>query len=406
VPATSSPEFGMTRGRGRAKALVCATGLICALLVPSAARAQAAGPAPAVTYAAVVVKDVSPSASYIGHVLAIQSVQLVPRVTAFIDDVAVQPGSDVKTGDVLFQLDKAQYQAAVQSAQAQLVSAQANAKQADTAYQRATQLSTQGFEAQANLDTARAQRDQDNANVLAAQANLDQANLNLSYCTITAPIDGRVGAITLTKGNLVTPSTPPLATINQLDPIRVVFSVSDRTVVSAQQRTGTSSQQIAVGLVINLTLPDGSPYDQTGKIAFFGNQINTQTGTLDIYADFPNPDRLLLPGAYVNVYFHRSSPQEQPVVPVAAVQTDQSGSYVLVVGADNKVRQQPVTLSQQIGQDFIVTKGLSGGEHVIVAGLQKVAPGQTVQALPAPAPAPPQGAASGSAPTGQTDKGG
>ena len=105
-------------------------------------------------------------------------------------------------------------------------------------------LHTQGFEAQSDLDTAQATRDQDNANVLVAQANLQLANLNLGYCTITAPIDGRIGAVTLTKGNLVTPSTPPLATINQLDPIRVVFSVSDRTVISAQQKTGANSQQI------------------------------------------------------------------------------------------------------------------------------------------------------------------
>jgi membrane fusion protein (multidrug efflux system) len=402
VSVTPKPDLDDLRDP--ATVFLYAVGLIAALLAPSVAGVQASEPAPAVIYAPVVVKDVSPSQSYIGHVIAIQSVQVVPRVTAFIDDIPVKLGSDVKAGDVLFQLQKAQYQAALQSAQAQLASAQANARQAEAAYERATRLKTQGFEAQSDLDTAQATRDQDNANVLAAQANLQLANLNLGYCTISAPIDGRIGAVTLTKGNLVTPNTPPLAIINQLDPIRVVFSVSDRAVISAQQKAGADSQQIDVGLVVNLTLPDGSAYNQTGKIAFLGNQIDTQTGTLSIYADFPNPDRLLLPGTYANVEVHRANPEERPMVPVAAVQTDQSGSYVLAIGADNKVRQQPVTLSQQIGQDFIVSQGLSGGEHVIVAGLQKVRPGQTVQ--PSPAPAPPQGTASGSPSMGQSDNGG
>src|SRR6202000_1795428 len=140
----------------------CGAAFVIGLLIPAAVNAQTTTPAPAVTYAPVVVQDVSPSGTYIGHVIAIQSVQLVPRVTAFIDDVPVQAGSDVKAGVVLFRLQDAQYQAAVQAAQAQLASAQANAEQAEAAYQRASQLNTQGFVAQANLDTAQAQRDQNN----------------------------------------------------------------------------------------------------------------------------------------------------------------------------------------------------------------------------------------------------
>ncbi len=179
----------------------------------------------------------------------------------------------------------------MQAAQAQLDSANAALRQAQLAYDRAAQLNKQGFEAQANLDQATATRDQDQANVLGAQANLAQAALNLSYCTITSPIDGRLGAITLTKGNLVTPSTPALATINQLDPIRVVFSVSDRVLVGVEQSTGSNATQIAAGLVVGLILPDGSHYKQTGKISFLTNQVDPQTGTVSVYVDFPNPDR-------------------------------------------------------------------------------------------------------------------
>ncbi|HEX5325232.1 MAG TPA: efflux RND transporter periplasmic adaptor subunit [Acetobacteraceae bacterium] len=353
---------------------------------PVRAAAAPAPPPPAVIVAPVQIKNVAPSNSFVGRVTAIQSVQVVPRVTAFIEDVPVQQGSEVKAGDVLFQLQKTQYQAAVQAAQAQLASAQAALRQSQLAYDRAAQLVPKGVETQANLDKAQATRDQDHAAVLSAEANLAQAALNLSYCTIRSPIDGRIGTITLTKGNLVTPTTPSLATINELDPIRVVFSVADRIIVSVEQKTGSTQGQIAKSLVVNLELPDGSKYKQTGTIAFLNNEVDPQTGTVSVYADFANPDRLLLPGAYVNAEVRRAQPKERPLVPVQAVQTEKNGSYVLVVGPDNKVQQQPVALGRQVAQDFIVTNGLSGGERVIVEGVQKVRPGETVNPTPAPAP--------------------
>jgi membrane fusion protein, multidrug efflux system len=337
-----------------------------------------------VTVAPVVVENVAPVYTYIGRVVAIHAVQIVPRVTAFIDAVPVKQGSEVKAGQVLFQLQKAQYQAAVQSAQAQLESAQAALWQAQLAFQRAARLSRQGFEAISNFDQAIATRDQDQASVLSAEANLAQAKLNLSYCTITAPIAGRIGAVTLTKGNLVTPSTSALATINQLNPIRVVFSVAYRVLLAAEQKMGAARAPLGAGVTVDLKLPDGSIYKPSGKIAFFNNQVNSQTGTVAVYADFPNPDRVLLPGGFMTVEVHHTKPGEEPLVPVEAMQTNQSGSYVLVVGADNRVEQRWVTLGRQIDQEFIVEKGLVGGERVIVAGVQKVKPGETVHPVPAP----------------------
>lgn len=361
----------------RSGCVSCGTAIVITTLL--AFTAHAATPAPAVTVVPVQVQDVAPENTFIGRVTPIQSVQVVPRVTAFIEDVPVKQGSDVKAGEVLFQLQKTQYQAAVQAAQAQLDSAKAALQNAQLAYQRSARLAKQGVAAQATLDQDTATRDQDAAQVLAAQANLAQAALNLSYCTIVSPIDGRIGAVSLTKGNLVTPSTPALATVNQLDPIRVVFSVSDNVLVSVQQQTGASQDQIASQVVVNLKLPNGKEYNQTGKVSFLSNQVDPQTGTVSVYADFANPRRLLLPGAFVNVSVRRATPRERPVVPVAAVQTEQKGSYVLVVGPDNKVKQQPVTLGRQIAQDYIVEKGLTGGENVIVEGVQKVRPGETVK---------------------------
>lgn len=378
--------------------------LAAALAVLSGAGAQAAAPPPAVTVAPVVRENVAPVYTFIGRVAAIHSVQIVPRVTAFIEEVPVKQGSEVKTGQVLFQLQKAQYQAALQAAQAQVMSAQAGLQQAQLAYQRAANLSQKGYQSQATLDQAIATRDQDQAAVLTAEANLAQAQLNLGYCTITAPIAGRIGTVTLTKGNLVTPSTPALATINQLDPIRVVFSVTYRVMVSVEQKTGATQGQIASRLTVNLKLPDGSQYKSAGRIAFLNNEVNTQTGTVSVYADFPNSDRLLLPGAFVTVEVRSAKPQERPLVPAEALQTDQSGHYVLIVGPDHKVIERPVTLGPQIAQNFIVNKGLSGGERVIIAGVQKVRPGERVNPVPAP-PAPAAAAAGAETAPAQADPG-
>lgn len=342
-----------------------------------------AGP-PAVTVAPVVVKDIAPQRSFIGRVVTIQSVQVVARVTAFIDKVAFSQGSTVKAGQVLFQLEKSQYQAALDSAKAQLASAQAALRLADLTYQRTNQLVQKSAQTKASLDQAIATRDQNQANVQAAQANLEQAELNLSYCTISSPIAGRVGAVSLTKGNLVTPTTPPLATVNQLDPIRVQFAVSDRLIITAQQKSKAKSDQIGLGLPVQLVLPNGQPYEHAGKVVFLNNQVETQTGTVSVYADFANPAGVLLPGAYVTVHVGPRQSKERPLVPVAAVQMEQAGSSVLVVNAQNKVVQRSVQLGPQLKQSYVVKQGLSGGERVIVAGIQKVHPGEVVNPVAQP----------------------
>jgi membrane fusion protein (multidrug efflux system) len=369
----------------------CWAAAFSAVAILAAPGAHAAAPPPSVIVTPVVSANIAPSISNIGHVIAIQSVKVIPRVTAFIDQVNVQQGSAVKTGEVLFTLQKAQYEAALQTAQANLESAQAALANAQLAYERASRLSSTGFEAESNLDQALATRNEDQANVLSAQASLANAQLNLSYCTITAPIDGRVGAVTLTKGNLVTTTTGALLTINQLDPIRVVFSVSsDSPILSAMQAGSGQAGEGQVGhspYKVTLDLPDGAKYQHAGTIAFLDNQVDTSTGTVNVYADFPNPQSLLLPGAYVNVDTAPAKPEEALMVPVAAVQTDQNSSYVLVVGPDNKVQQQTITLGPQIGQNYVAKSGVALNDRVIVDGIQKVKVGQAVTpTVQAPAP--------------------
>ncbi len=351
---------------------------LAAMLLARPAPAQTTPP-PSVVVSPVTEQNIAPGFSNIGHVMAIQSVKIVPRVTAFIDHVDFQQGSNVKTGQVLFTLQKAQYEAAQQTALANLAAAQAALENAQLVYGRAANLKQTGFESESSLDSALATRNEDQANVMSAQASLAAASLNLSYCTITAPIDGRIGAVALTKGNLVTTTTGTLATINQLDPIRVQFAVSTDSPILAAARDDPSESQF----IISLDLPDGKPYPVKGKIAFLDNQVDSNTGTVNVYADFANPKGLLLPGAYVNVDTAPAQPQEALLVPVSAVQTDQNSSFVLIVGPDNKVAQKTVILGDQIAQNFIVKSGIKLGDRVIVDGIQKVKPGQTVSATTA-----------------------
>ena len=375
----ASPVGGRPTGTAWRRRGTLGLALLAAAFAGARAQNPQTGPPPAVMVAPVVVKDVAPAQTFVGRVTAIQAVQIVPRVTAFVQDVPVKQGSDVKAGEVLYQLDQSQYAAALQAAQAQLASANAALRLSQLTYDRASRLAAKDVETRANLDQAAATRDQNQANVRAAEANVAQAQLNLSYCTITSPIAGRIGAVTLTKGNLVTPSTPPLATVNQLDPIRVVFSVSDRTVISAQQRAEQPAASIAQGLTVKIELPNGTTYPEAGRIAFLGNEVDQATGSVSVYADFANPRELLLPGGFVTIEVHRATPEERPLVPVAAVQRQQSGTYVLAVGPDDKVDQRPVQLGRQIDQNYVVMSGLSGGERVIVEGVQKVHPGEIVK---------------------------
>jgi membrane fusion protein (multidrug efflux system) len=343
-----------------------------------------AQPPPAVTVATVSVENVAPVSTYVGRVDPIQSVQIMARITAFLEKIDFTEGGDVKTGHILFELEKAPFEAAVQAAEAQLDKAQAAYRQADAEYQRQARLNQQGFAPQATLDQARATRDSDAADVEAAKANLATATINLGYTTIWSPTDGRIGKALFSVGALVTPASAALATVVQIEPIRVVFAVPDHDVISAEQHTGTTPGEIAATLALDLRLSNGTPYGHQGRIEFINNQVDPTTGTVSVWGHFENPERLLLPGAFATVELHSAQPEHRPLVPVAAVQQDKQGAFVLLVGPDDTLKEQRVTLGPQVGQYFVVTQGLSGGEHVIVEGIQKVQPGQKVNPLPQP----------------------
>jgi membrane fusion protein (multidrug efflux system) len=323
------------------------------------------------------------SSEFIGHVQAIQSVDVHAQVTGILQQVAFQQGQDVDKGAALYIIDPAPYQAALAAAQAQVQSAQASLMQAQDNLQRQQSLYAHQSTPQVTLVQAQAQADVAKANVAAAQAQVQTAQINVGYTHIASPIAGRVGATAVTAGNLVGPTTGTLTTVVQLDPIRVVFSANERALVAFKQRNPQASQdQINARFIPQLRLPDGSMFGQTGKVAFVDNRIDPATGTIAVYADFPNPRRLLLPGMLVTAIVRPEAPESGYLVPAGAVQQDSKGTYLLVVGPGSKIERRDVTTAAQIQQNVAVTKGLNDGDKVVIEGGQKVHPGQVVKAVP------------------------
>ena len=378
--------------------------LLALLAAPGTALSQAAGEAkpPIVDTAVVALAPVTRNNEFVGSVVAAQQVALTPRVEGFLDKVNFTEGSFVKADSVAYEIEKDTYQAAVdgakatlQSAQAAEVGAKANLRQADITLQRQKELVRTNAVAQSAVDQAQATRDsaqatvdQATAQIALSQAQLDTALLNLSFTDIKSPISGRIGKTAVTEGNLVSPSTGVLATVVQVDPIRVVFSISDReylAVIKAVKGDNTAIAADESQYRPSLVLPDGTVYDQPGKIAFIDNSVDPATGTIAVYAEFPNPKLQLVPGQYVSVTVLSGQPVELPVVPAAAILQDLSGPYVFVLSEDNRAEIRRVTLGQRVETNWAIESGLTAGEVIIVSGIQRVQAGIVVNPNPAKA---------------------
>ena len=348
-----------------------------------AATAQGASPPPAVSVAPVVSRQVQETGDFIGRVTAIDKVDIVARVTGFIEERYFTEGQQVKTGDLLFRIEQVTYKAAVEQQRANLAKAKATEVNAALQLARGKELVSKQNISQATVDQRAADEGVAQANVLAAQAQLDQAEINLGYTEIRSPIDGRIGIAIFTVGNLVGPSSGTLATIVREDPVYVIFQPTEREVIAYKRRfvkPGVKNPQVT----IHIQLPDGSAYPHPGLTNLLDVQVNTTTDTLAVRAQVPNPEGLLVPGGVVGVITERGKPRSALVVPQSAVQLDQAGRYVLVVDEAKKVELRRVTTGVEQGRDVVVTDGLKEGELVIVAGIQKVRPGQVVTASAVP----------------------
>src|SRR6266852_4609935 len=322
-----------------------------------AADAQAP-PAPAVGVRAAEIRGVARSYEFIGRIGAINTVQLRARVEGFLDKILFTEGQEVKEGDLLYQIEKAPYQAQVDQAKAKLLSAQADKDKA-------------------TLDSARAAVMQD-------EAVLQLAEVNLGYTDIGAPVDGRIGRTAYTKGNLVNASSGVLATIVSQDPIYAIFPVAQRQLEEIRAERHQESGK-TIKIEIRVKLSTGKEYPHPGVWNFTDVQVNQQTDTLIMRATLPNPERQLVDGQFATVVVKERNEQPRLVVPQAALQLDQAGSFVLIVNPDNKVEMRRVTPGAQDGTDIVITDGLKQGEQVIVDGIQKARVGQVVSPTLQPA---------------------
>jgi membrane fusion protein (multidrug efflux system) len=343
------------------------------------ASPQAAAPPPAVTVAPVEAGDVTAQSEFVGRVEAVNKVELRARVTGFLEQRLFREGQEVKAGDLLYVIEQPPYQAAVDQRKAELASAEANRANTAVQLQRGEELVRNNNIPKAEVDQRRANDQMAAAQILEAQAALEQAQINYGYTDIHAPIDGKIGRATYTIGNLVGPDSGVLATIVSQEPMYVTFPVSAAVILQTRRAAGGELPDPSE-FVVRIKLPDGSVYQHPGKIDFLNNQVAQGTDTLTARAVFPNPERLLVDGQFVTVTVEAGEPVTALVVPQGAVQVDQAGSYVLVVGADDKAEQRRVTLGATQGTNVVVQSGLQQGERIIVDGIQKVRPGMQVAA--------------------------
>lgn len=372
----------------------------------------AGGPPPAPEVAVVTVQpqSVAVTNELPGRVEASRTAQVRARVPGIVQKRVFQEGTEVKAGDVLYRIDPSQFKATFASAQAAVSRAEANVAQANLKVQRYKPLVQENAISKQEYDDALTAQKQAQADLATAKANQQTASLNLGYATVNAPISGRIGRALVTEGALVGQGeATQLATIQQIDPVYVNMSQPSGEVLRLKQAlaNGQLEQTGKNQAKVTLVLEDGSVYPQSGTLLFSDYSVDESTGAITLRATFPNPKRTLLPGMYVRARLQQAVRQNAIVVPQQAVNRGPQGSSVLVVGDDGKVAAREIEVTQAQGDQWVVDKGLKGGERIIVEGLQKAQPGATVKPVPWPGPTGTQGEAvnktvPGQGPTGKT----
>ncbi|MFC3551961.1 efflux RND transporter periplasmic adaptor subunit [Lysobacter cavernae] len=371
-----------------ASLLVAAIATACS----SQAEPTAAMPAPEVSVATVLSKEVRQWDDFTGRVSAIETVELRPRVSGYVERVAYQEGQEVNKGDLLFVIDQRRYKAQLAQAQAELERARAEARLAQTQDVRAQALVEAKAISREEFETRRAATTQGNAAVHAAQAAVANAQLDLQFTQVRAPISGRIGRALVTEGNLAQADTSLLTTLVSLDPVHVYFESDERSFLRYQElarkgeRTRTSNP-------VRIGLANEQGYPHEGTVDFVDNQVDPTTGTIRARAVLRNPDRVFTPGLFARVQIEGSGQFKASLIDDKAVLTDQDRKYVYVLGPKNTALRKDVVLGRMIDGLRVVSSGLTPTDKVIVHGVQKVfmpgmpvAPKQIAMGAPAPAP--------------------
>lgn len=352
----------------------------------AAAQAPGSGmPPPEVAVVTVAPERIVMTTELPGRIEATRTAQVRARVAGIVQKRVFQEGSEVKAGDVLFNIDPAPFQATFNSAQAAVARAEANLAQANLKVQRYKPLVETNAISKQEYDDALTVQKQATAELASAKAAQETARLNLGYATVTAPISGRIGRAQVTEGALVGQGeATPLATIQQLDPVYVNLTQSSAELLQLR-RALASGRLKSVGkdkARVTLVTEDGRTYPHEGKLLFSDVAVDESTGAVTLRAEFPNPERMLLPGLYVRARLEQAVSENAITVPQQAVQRDASGASVLLVGADGKVAMQPVKADSTQGDKWVISEGLKPGDKVVAEGFQKAKPGAVVKTVP------------------------
>jgi membrane fusion protein (multidrug efflux system) len=353
----------------------------------TAAAAPQPPPPPQVGVMVVAPQPVERKTELPGRISAVLSADVRPQVTGIVQTRLFTEGSEVTQGQQLYQIDPASYQAAYDSAMATLQHDEAAFANAQAKAQRFETLLKSNTVNRQDYEDARATAQEDQANIAVARAAIQQAQINLLYTKVLAPIAGHIGRSAVTPGALVTANqSTALATVTQLDPIFVDLNQSTITLLRLQQEMAAGQLEPAGdgAAKVSLKLEDGTPYPLAGALQFTEVTVDAGTGTVLIRAKFPNPQHLLLPGMYVHAEIEEGVNRNAMLLPQQAVSHNSHGDpTVLVVGADNKVEVRTIQTGSAVGSQWVVTGGLKAGEAVVVDGLQNAHPGATVQPVTA-----------------------
>ncbi|CAA2142667.1 efflux RND transporter periplasmic adaptor subunit [Hyphomicrobium sp. ghe19] len=360
---------------------LAATFAIAVFTTPLLAQ-MPAGP-PVVGYTIAEKKPVTQVEEFIGRIEAVNTVNIVARVTAQLEETTFVEGTEVKKGDVLYQLERPPFEALVQNAEAAVNQYKALLRNAVLTTGRAKSLLSGPAGQQASVDSAIAQQHAYEAQILGAEAQLKTAEINLGYTTITAPIDGKIGRTAVNVGNIVGPNSGTLTKIVSQDPMYVVFPVSVRTLLELSKIYVPKGGFKAV--VLRVRLPDGTLYPERGKLDFVDPTVATSTDTVLVRGEISNPLlrqakpgeptlRRLIDGEFITALIEGVQPIIALAIPRSAVLSDQQGDYVYVIGPDDVVTQRRIQLGQSTPALAMVSTGLSEGERVVTEGIQRVRP--------------------------------